>query len=369
MQKILGQDHALEVLRAALASGRMHHAWIFHGPVGVGKATTALAVAKVLLCHQPVMDETGVPSACGNCRSCSLLAREGGAHPDLHVVRKELAQFSDDASVRGRKQMNIPLAVINERLLNPAHQSASLQHNKVFVVDEAELLGSNQKEGQNALLKTLEEPPDGTFIFLVTSHEDRLLPTIRSRCQRVGFGNLSDEQVAKWVEQHPDAAELSDKQRQWVSQFARGSLGRAALVMRYRLDVWADELEPMVRQVLNGRPVPELGPTMAELVETFAKAWVDHHANASKDAANKAGVRHLFNLLAERCRRGLHETAERLAGETADATEAAMQPYLNGVELIRQAEGDLDANVALPLLLDNLAIQWASENEPQSAGP
>src|SRR5687767_12885857 len=94
----------------------MHHAWIFHGPEGVGKFTTAVEVARVLLCH-----ESRDTEACGQCESCRLFASRPSiyeaAHPDLHLIYKELARDSDFRDLRERKQLNIPLALVRERVV------------------------------------------------------------------------------------------------------------------------------------------------------------------------------------------------------------------------------------------------------------
>ena len=94
MDTILGQTRAIDQLLAALASGRLHHAYIFHGPAGVGKCTTARAFAAVLLCHDPVTDLAGRVAACGACASCRAI--EAGKHPDLPVIVQELALYSAD---------------------------------------------------------------------------------------------------------------------------------------------------------------------------------------------------------------------------------------------------------------------------------
>src|SRR5690606_4650358 len=118
-------------------------------------------------------------------------------HPDLHVVTKELARYSEDRSTRERKLTQIPVDVLRTELIEPVYRAAQMGHGKVFIVDEAELLND---AGQNAMLKTLEEPPAGTTIILVTSIQDRLLPTIRSRCQRVAFVPLPDSVVSRWLQ-------------------------------------------------------------------------------------------------------------------------------------------------------------------------
>lgn len=368
MERIIGQERAVAIITQALAGGRMHHAWIFHGPSGVGKFTTALAMARILLCHDQQRTLDGRPFACGTCESCRLFDSPDAAHPDLHVVTKELAAYSDDRNIRERKQITIPVEVIKQHLLQPAYRSAMLDHGKVMIVDEAELLAHGQNFAQNAILKTLEEPPPDTYIVLITSNDHRLLPTIRSRCQRVAFVPLSDKQVEHWVDDYLERVEtkLTKAQRQWVVWFASGSPGQAKLAVDYRLDEWGAAVEPMVDQIAHGQEPIEMGPTMAGLAEAFAKAWVDKHANASKDAANKSALRYMFGLLGDICRRRIEAVTATLPAGDRDATEVAVRPWLIGIELLQQAERDMEANVAVALLLDNLAVQWAVANHPSS---
>lgn len=352
MKQVLGQPAAINTLQQALAAGRVHHAWIFHGPAGVGKFTTARAFARVLLCREPTTTDAGLIEACGQCASCHLVDAPDAAHPDLHVVTKELARFSADRNVRERKLTNIPREVLVNALVEPAYRRASLGGPKVFIVDEAELIAPI---GQNTLLKTLEEPPAGTHIMLVTAHEDRLLPTIRSRCQRVAFGPLGDAAVRHWLDENTP---VSGERTRWLVRFARGSIGRAALAVEYQQDQWLRTVEPMVDQVAAGKPVDDLGDAMAGLCDEFARAWVDANKNASKDAANKQAVRTMLGMLAQICR-------ERLA-TAADPQAAA--PWLAGIDLVASAERHLNANVAVALLLNNLAVQWIHSVRQASRG-
>lgn len=350
---ILGQDRAVQTLQQALASGRTHHGWVFYGPEGVGKFTTALAFARVLLCPHAAADDHGQVVACGQCTSCRSVDDPETAHPDLHVVTKELAAYSSDDRVRRGKQITIPVDVIRTRLVDPAHRKSQLHHNKAFIVDEAELLAL---EGQNTLLKTLEEPPAGTYLVLVTANEERLLPTIRSRCQRVGFETLSDEHVQRYLR---DRHEVANDRLPWLVRFARGSLGRAAMAIDYELDDWLRQIEPRVDHLAAGRADPELGPTLAKLTDDFASAWVEAHDNASKDAANKAAARTMFGMLGDICRRRLNDAAASGLPEDPEQAESQLTPWLEGVELLAEAERQLQSNVAAALLLDNLCVQWA----------
>lgn len=365
MDRILGQPAALDALRNQLATSRVHHAQIFHGPAGVGKFTTAVAFARQLLCHNPVTDLHGNLSACGLCASCKLFdslkdAEENNdptgnltsAHPDLHIITKELALFSDDAQERSRKLTSIPVSVIREHLLGPATHSPQLNHNKVFIVDEAELLNPT---GQNALLKTLEEPTPGTYLILVTSSEHRLLPTIRSRCQRVAFGPLDDAAVSRWLSEYK--AELDEQTAKWVVGFAQGSIGRASLAVRFELVEWGTAvLSPVQRLAKSGRPEPELGASIGECVDGFAAEWVKAHKNASKEAANRRAAALMGSMISNYARRRMATIAEQCDPETPSDTEARLTPWLGVIQAVTDFERQLNSNVNLKLCCEGLGM-------------
>lgn len=365
MDRILGQSAALDALRNQLLTERVHHAQIFHGPAGVGKFTTAIAFARELLCQDPITDLHGNASACDTCASCKLFdslhneedsddptATLRSAHPDLHIITKELALFSDDAQERSRKLTTIPVGVIREHLLGPASLAPAMNHGKVFIVDEAELLNPT---GQNALLKTLEEPTPGTYLILVTSSEHRLLPTIRSRCQRVAFGPLDDTAVARWLgEHHPDLDEPTAK---WVVGFAQGSLGRAALAVRFELVEWGTAvLSPMQRLAKTGRPEPQLGAAIGECVEGFAAAWVAAHKNASKEAANRRAAALMGSMISNYARRRMAAIAEQCDPDAPSDSELALTPWLGIISAVSDFESQLNSNVNLKLCCEGLGM-------------
>ncbi|HVK77354.1 MAG TPA: DNA polymerase III subunit delta' [Kofleriaceae bacterium] len=167
---IQGQDRAVAVLRQAIAKGRLHHAFLFTGPAGVGKRTAALALATALNCE----DLPG--EGCGHCPTCVRIA--DGVHPDVITLAREgAAQIVPIETVRAQVVAAVGL---------PPHEARE----RVFLIDEATAL---QPAAANALLKTLEEPPRRTRFVLMTVAPDQLLPTIRSRCQRVSFAPLDAE--------------------------------------------------------------------------------------------------------------------------------------------------------------------------------
>lgn len=355
--EILGQERALDVLRASLASRRVHHAWVLSGPWGVGKFTAALAFAAML------MDPTLGPSLSGELsvepgNPVQTMLR-AGAHPDLHVITKELAVYSEVREVRNAKQITIPKDVVDTHLLGPIARAPSVRSpgalaQKVFIIDEAELLDRSKTHAptQNSLLKTLEEPPAGSVIILVTANEDRLLTTIRSRCQRVAFRPLDERAMAAWFKR--SARELageraiSEPERRWLERFAQGSPGRALMAARTGLFEWSTALEPLLRESDQGRFPGALGATMTRLVGGWAEQWAGRNKNASKEAANHAAMRHLAVLLTERFREGMRSSAAR--GDWAGAEWAATV-----IDRVTEAERHVSMNVNMGAALEALS--------------
>jgi len=357
MDRIIGQDRAIESLQRQLSADRLPHGLIFHGPMGVGKRLTAMELAKVLLCHHPVTDLVGRQAACGECDSCKLLREladsdgtenhaNATAHPDLHVVTKELALYSDDASARNRKLTQFPVEVVRQYLIGPVYRRANLGHGKVFIVDEAELLNPSS---QNALLKTLEEPPERTTLILITTHEHRLLPTIRSRCQRIAFGPIPDDAIQRFLE--PRLQSVTDNLARWAVAFSMGSLGRASLIVDYHLTDWAAAVLPQLQKVAKGQSQPDLGKTMADLIEDYAQAWVKAHDNASKEAAKRMGSDLMLSMLGQYMTRALAQTAE------SRADEASLQPWVSCISALSTAESRIASNVHLGLVCDGLSAE------------
>src|SRR5687768_1745860 len=138
LKDILGQPAAIDHIRRAYLEERLPHGLIFAGPVGVGKGTTARALAAVFLCEKPKETEP-----CGKCDSCRLL--EAGNHPDFHLVYRQLIRIEkEDAKAR-----DLPVAVVRDFLIKPANHKAAMMRGKVFVVEEAETMNV---EAQNAML-------------------------------------------------------------------------------------------------------------------------------------------------------------------------------------------------------------------------
>ncbi len=362
MEHVLGQSRAIDTLRSAVALGRVHHAWVFQGPAGVGKFTTAVAFAELLLCREPVRDLSGRTAACGSCVSCGAMRRS--AHADLHVVTKELARYSEDKQTRERKLTTIPVEVLREALLGPVTIHARLGHGKVFIVDEAELI---TEHGQNLLLKTLEEPPVGTHIILVTSQPQRLLPTVRSRCQPVAFEPLSEQAMSQWLRRQTSHPAEAARDR-WLIAFADGSPGLAATAMKFDLWSWAQRLVPAVDQLAAGKFDAALGGEMRQMIEDFAEAAIQDDDQASKDAANRRAASMMWMMIACHVRKRLGEALTPTPRGDIARQEAAAGPWLAIIDALREAELNVAANVNLGLVCDHLVSRMARAGETADIG-
>ncbi|MGQ0502240.1 MAG: DNA polymerase III subunit delta' [Panacagrimonas sp.] len=169
----------------AIRAGRLGHALLLAGPQGVGKRHFARSLATGLLCEDRHDDGTG----CGRCRSCTQLA--AGSHPNLIWLSREINEKTE----REKRDISMEqLRAAMERLALSSHYGQS----RVVVIDPADALNIS---GINAVLKTVEEPPAGCFILLISERPMALAPTLRSRCQRVSFPLPSTDVALRWLRQ------------------------------------------------------------------------------------------------------------------------------------------------------------------------
>ena len=200
---IVGHAPVVSLLRQAVVRGRVPQALLFAGPEGVGKHATAVALAQALNC--PTRRQSGGDDACGTCGACQRIAR--GQHADVAIVDR-----GDDATIK--------LKVLRERVLDVVGYRPFEGERRVFIIAADDLRG----DGQDALLKTLEEPPSSTVLVLVAAYPDALSSTVQSRCRRLRFGPLTEREVERVL---VERAGVDRKAARSLAAVAGGSVTRA----------------------------------------------------------------------------------------------------------------------------------------------
>lgn len=197
MWSIIGHTASLAELKRTLESGLAAHTFAFLGPPGVGKKATAIEFAAALLCE-------AAERPCGECRSCrDVLA---GRHPDVELVAP--GGICDEADHRDHSDSRDLRICQIRRLQRLISLSPYVASRRVVIVDAADSLHT---ESANAFLKTLEEPPGDTVIVLLVEREERLPETVLSRCQRVLFHRLDNEEVRSALSARGAEAEQADE--------------------------------------------------------------------------------------------------------------------------------------------------------------
>lgn len=281
-QDLVGQQHVTETLKNAIKNNRVAHAYIFSGARGVGKTTAARILAKALNC---VKGPT--PDPCGVCDSCKEIA--AGASLDVIEI--------DAASNRGIDQIR--------ELREMVRYAPAASRTKVVILDEAHMLTG---EASNALLKTLEEPPDRVVFVMATTEPENLEDTIRSRSQHFHFRALTFTEISRRLEEIAQKEELKIEPGAMavIARMAEGSLRDALSLLEQARAYCGDTIpDDQVRALLG--VVPE--DAMEELVGAIAEGSADRalglvHA-FQKEGRNlqhfcREAIRHFRNLLIAR---------------------------------------------------------------------
>lgn len=243
--ELIGQEKAKRMLNRSLESHKVPHAYLFRGPEGVGKQLFARGVAEVVNCRQGA-----VAGACGVCVSCKKY--QSGNHPDFTVVSPEKG--------------TIKISQVRElckALAYPPYESAL----RVVLLEDVHLM---RQEAANALLKTLEEPPEQNLLILTADTSQEVLPTILSRCQVVPFCALTNDETSSILLEHD--SELERDEARLLARFSEGSPGKATVLKQAGLIEVMNKLvvilsEPTNKQDSNIGAVLKIAEEMANLKE------------------------------------------------------------------------------------------------------
>ena len=320
LSQVRAQDAALRTIQRALESGRVHHAYLFAGPDGVGKELAAFGLAQALVCENRGASEGGLFSAapaapsflaCGACSSClRAVPREEErrpVHPDIVVIERGL-YAPQTIGRRTPETQDISIDQIRTLVLSRAAYAPHEGRAKVFIVRRVEEMSVS---AANALLKTLEEPGARTHFILLTSQPDALLPTILSRSMRVRFAPLPDDVVQSILE----ARGVEPARAREVARLSAGSVeagehladpeeseARARFVTRAMEAVAAPGLEPLLALAEDAKKEKDdLRARIGALASAFAEkaseaARADHRDSAVWAARGRLALTALEHL-------------------------------------------------------------------------
>ena len=279
---LVGQQHVTETLANAIKNNRVAHAYIFSGARGVGKTTAARILAKALNC---VKGPT--PEPCGECDSCKEIA----AGTSLDVIE------IDAASNRGIDQIR--------ELREMVRYAPAASRSKVVILDEAHMLTG---EASNALLKTLEEPPDRVTFVMATTQPEDLVDTIRSRSQHFHFRALTFAEITGRLEEIAQKENLKIEAGALavIARMAEGSLRDALSLLEQARAYCGDNIpDKEVRELLGVVPEDSLNELVGAIVEGSADRALGLVHTFQKDGRNlqhfcREAIRHIRNLLIAR---------------------------------------------------------------------
>lgn len=203
-EDIIGQDHLTDYFKKVIEEKQVAHAYIIEGEIRSGKEFIAKVFSQALLC------EGDGEKPCGNCQSCFQM--ENNAHPDFYVLSHD-------------KPSTISVDDVRNQIVNSVTTKPFKGKYKIYVINDAEIM---TEQAQNALLKTLEEPPEYVVIILLTTSKDKLLQTIQSRCVKLSLKPVDKTVLKKFLMKE---FKVPDYKADIAVSFSQGNLGKAKMLI------------------------------------------------------------------------------------------------------------------------------------------
>ena len=317
-ENIIGNEDVKEYFRKALRNNTLAHSYIFEGPSGVGKKTLAIEIAKAILCE----GEGDKP--CNSCKACTMI--DSSTHPDLITIEKE--------------NNLIKIDVVREKLVKELSIKPYMSEHKIVIIDDADYININ---GQNAILKSIEEPPSYATIILICENLAALLHTIKSRCLNIRFNSINEQSMEEFIHKY----NLPGSKQKIYTKLAEGSIGSLVNIVEDEeyLELRKNSIDYLER--LYKGQILELYNVVQEVAEQ--KAYIDQILK--------------FWLLWFR---------DVMIVKTTDSKDLYFIDYINAVtdnankfsytklskviEQIKQAIIDVKQNINITFILENLLL-------------
>jgi DNA polymerase III subunit gamma/tau len=351
--EVVGQQHIAQTLKKAIETDRLAHAYLFCGTRGTGKTSMARILAKALNC-QKAKGPTDEP--CGKCDSCLSIARGD----DIDVIEIDAASNTGVDNVR---------EIIENSRYRPARSRF-----KVYIIDEVHMLS---KSAFNALLKTLEEPPEHVKFILATTEPEKVLPTILSRCQRYDFRNISSREIAGHLKNisKQEKIDADDDALALVARAGNGSMRDALSLLDRLLSLGEKHLTAKMIEQMLGLPRAQL---VHDLTESIGKGNVQEvlgqvdemiAAGLSPDTLLAVLSDQFRNLLILRtCGSQAADLLDLPADPKLTALAAKFDPILlsQNIAIIEELRRNMRANQTGRALLDATLVRLTLAEQFQS---
>jgi len=346
--EVAGQEHVVQTLRNAIKSSRIAHAYLFCGPRGSGKTSTARILAKAINCRKPVEGEP-----CNSCDSCLAINR-GNALDIIEI---------DEASNRGIDDMN--------GLKEKVNYSPNILKFKVYIIDEVHMI---TREGANAFLKTLEEPPPHVIFILATTDPHKIISTITSRCQRFDFHRLSSASVIARLSHicEKEEIQIDTEALKLVAKVSTGSLRDATNLLEQLITYYGNIIEMAQAQAMLGISgdlrIRELARHIVAMDVSSGLKVINAVASEGLDLRqfNRELVDYLRQLLLAKSGSAdmIDATSDDLAEMQKVAGSTTLDYLLNTIKLFSSVDLRMDTYSPLPLelaLVESVISQHARE--------
>lgn len=341
--KLVGNDEVKEILRRFIANERVPNSLTLAGPEGVGKRQFALAIAMSLVCTDRTTSE-----ACETCPSC----RRGGgfAFPkaddrDAHEL-VVWSEHPDVGTVIPYKQFILVDAIRHlekESNFRPFEASS-----RVFIIDDADRMNDS---AANALLKTLEEPPATTHIFLITSRPDSMLATIRSRCQMVRFSPIENDLIERFL---IDERGFSVDDARIASAISHGSIGRAISVKIEDYQKQCERMLGVIRDALVAGDIAAMLRTSEELNDAKNKDKLEQNLDLLASLTHDIWS---LNLSGDTSRIVNAEHTRAITDLAANVGRIDLASWIDAIGTMRQ---NFNVNINRKVAMDALFVSMAS---------
>jgi len=352
-QEIVGQEHIVKTLQNAVRSGHIGHAYLFSGPRGTGKTTTARLLAKAINCTAP--DPANRPdNACEICEAIN-----SGKFLDLIEI-----DAASNTSVEDVRELRDKINYL------PSQGSY-----KVYIIDEVHMLST---AAFNALLKTLEEPPPHAIFILATTEPHKVLPTVLSRCQRFEFRRIPVPQMVAYLRQKTadEKIEVSDEALTLIARQATGSM-RDAISLLDQLSSTGEAITlEMTQQMLGtatGQKVVDLMAAILEQDSTRGLQIIQQALDGGSDPRQFARqvVDYLRNLLLIKSgnRDQVEATPESKSTMSRQAEQMENRQILNMLRVFNYAANEMRNNWQPGLLLEIALVESIHPREAEQAEP